>query len=332
MDFIARRFLSSYMQKLTLQIILLSFFASCGVTNADIIALPNQSPIVAIFGLPSAVDFEEPERRLSFSLNVANNFVPRSSNDENLTLDGETTRLVTHYQQRLSDCWMFGVELPIVNHSGGALDAFVDNWHQWFDLPESGRPDVHSNRLLYQYTVDGEVVVHYTKSTSGVGDTSLVLTQRQHCGSLSRRIVRVGVKLPTGDPGNLNGSGAADIFIDLSRRMSNIYRSLDVAYTAGVLWVGTSRVVPKHHRQIVYGALSFELPFSERFSLDAQIGVQSPTIESDLRVLSDWPVELLIGLSMRVSNSTRWNVALSEDPEYGTSSDVVFQFGLQMTY
>lgn len=308
---------------------LLFFFKS---VQAGIIPLQNQSPLIAIFGLPTPVDFVESKREFSLRLNVANNFVPRQSSKETLLLDGETSRLLMHYRQRVSDCWMFAFELPLVHHSGGFLDTFVDQWHEWFGLPESGRPNVASDQLNYQYTVDGVSVVQHDDVSSGVGDVSLVFTQRQQCGRGVGRILRAGVKLPTGDPDFLFGSGAMDAFADISQKFPNVYRSLSASYTAGLLLMGKSQIDIKHHRQAVYGSLNLEIPLSENLSLDAQIAVQSPQIDSGLRVLSDWPVQLLIGASYQVSTSTVWSLALSEDPEYGTSSDVVFQVGMRTSY
>lgn len=308
---------------------LLFFFNSA---QAGIIPLQNQSPLIAIFGLPAPVDFVESKREFSLRLNVANNFVPRQSSNETLLLDGETSRLLMHYRQRVSDCWMFAFELPLVHHSGGFLDTFVDQWHEWFGLPESGRPNVASDKLNYQYTVDGVPAVQLDDVSSGVGDVSLVFTQRQQCTSGAGRIMRAGVKLPTGDADFLFGSGAIDAFADISRKFPNVYRSLSASYTAGLLLMGKSQIDIKHHRQAVYGSLNLEIPLNENLSLDAQIAVQSPQIDSGLRVLSDWPVQLLIGASYQVSTSTVWSLALSEDPEYGTSSDVVFQVGMRTSY
>lgn len=320
------------MQKHSLQIVLSSLLLFQSNSQADVIQIQNQSPLIAIFGMPAPVDFVESEKSLSVDLIIANNFVPRASANEKLQLDGETSRLVTHYRQRLSNCWMFGVELPLIHHSGGTLDSFVDRWHGWFGLPESGRPNVVGDRLNYQYTVNGQLVVHHDEVGSGVGDISLILTQRQKCSQAAGRLIRGGVKLPTGDPDRLFGSGASDAFVDISKHLPNFYRTLDISYTTGLLLLGKSRVNLEHNRHVVYGSLSLELPLTSRLSLDTQIAVQSPHIKSNLRVLSDWPVQLLIGTSYQVSKSIVWNIALSEDPEYGTSSDVVFQMGMRTSY
>lgn len=320
------------MQSYSLQVALCSLFFYSSASQAGVIRLQNQSPLIAIFGLPAPVDFVESKKYLSLSLNVANNFVPRASVHETLLLDGETSRLIIHHRQQLSQCWMFGIELPLVHHSGGGLDSFVDQWHAWFGLPESGRPNVASNQLNYQYTVDGQSLVNHSSPTSGIGDVSLIFTQQQRCGHGAGKILRAGVKLPTGDSEFLFGSGAADAFVDVSQRLEDIYSSLTASYTVGLLLMGKSRVPVKHHKHAVYGSLNLEVPLNPKLSLEAQIAVQSPLIESHLRVLSDWPVQLLIGTSFQMSKSMVWSAALSEDPEYGTSSDVVFQMSMRTSF
>ena len=320
------------MKKLTLLLTFCSLLLVQNVLNAGVIQLSNQSPIIAIFGLPAPVDFVDTKRNVSLNLNVANNFVPRVSADEQLFLDGETSRLVTHYRQRLSNCWVLGTELPLIHHSGGVLDTFVDRWHEWFDLPESGRPSVETDRLDYQYTVNGALVLQQDQVVSGLGDISIILTQREQCSQWGGKVIRAGVKLPSGDPDYLFGSGSTNLFLDASQRVKGFYRSLDVSYTAGVVLMGESRLPVEHYRQVAYGTLSFELAISPQISLDAQVAIQSPHIKSDLRVLSDWPVQLLVGGSIQVSKSLNWHTALSEDPEYGTSSDVVFQMGMTTSF
>ena len=87
------------------------------------------------------------------------------------------------FSRKFGNCWHGTMVLPYVQHSGGELDGFVDDWHEFFGLPESDRPKAPTDRLLYYYEKNGEVLLDFRDSESGVGDIQLMASKAFDCRS-----------------------------------------------------------------------------------------------------------------------------------------------------
>lgn len=305
--------------------VLVACLACLSSLSADVLTIPNQSPLTAIFGVPSPYDFSDQQGVMDVQFTVANHFVPRSSRHEFLLLDGETRRLQISLQKELQAGWQLRAVIPFLRHSGGGLDSFVNDWHQFFGLPESGRPRVENDRLLFYYRVDDTVLLDITDPVSGLGDVSLQAIH--HDAGQQNKILRLGVKLPTGEARSLLGSGAADGFIDYSRKLALSDIPLQLAMTAGLALLGKSHLFPQQQAAVVYASANAGLRLGSRWHALLQLALQSPVLESDLHVLSTWPLQALAGFSYQVKHSGKLIFALSEDPDYGTSSDVVLSVG-----
>ena len=293
----------------------------------------NQGPMAGLFGLPGLVRFEhDPQTSVFARLSVANNFLPRSSEREVLLLDGETLRLETGYGRRLNHCWSGAVLVPFLEHSGGNLDSFLNDWHRIFDLPESGRPLAPSDRLLYFYQIDDENILNLTGRHAGLGDIRLMLALQPGCGFSDKLLLRGGLKLPTGDPDKLLGSGGADVFIDISRQSGELWPGGRVSGTAGLLAMQQSELFPNQRDAVLYAAGGFSWQFSPLIAFEAQLSTHSGFFRSDLKEPDGWSLQIIIGAQFRLSESLALELMLSEDPVYGTSPDVVFQSGLQMRF
>ena len=112
----------------------------------------NQSPLVAIYGLPAA----GPARvlapgRISAELraDIVSNFTRARATQEDILLDGETYRYTLALKHGIGERLEVGVELPYVMHREGFLDSFIVDWHDFFQLPQGGRDDAPKDRLAY---------------------------------------------------------------------------------------------------------------------------------------------------------------------------------------
>lgn len=291
----------------------------------------NQSPLVSLFGLPPPHHFEAQTNRAFARMSLSNNFIPRENSNEFLLLDGETLRVETGISHSISDCWVTDITVPFLQHSGGGLDSFVDDWHAIFNLPESGRPLAPTDRLLYQYERNGVSVVNIQGSRSGIGDVRLSVAQRAACNPLTG-VVRAGVKLATGDPDDLFGSGGNDVFVDFSKQSGRSSEGVSVAGTAGVLVMGSSELFSNQRSSSFYGSVSLDWVLNPVVTLESQLSLHSPFFNSSLKVLDDWAIIVSLGGTIRLSDKFRLELSMSEDPVYGASPDVVFHLGLVSRY
>src|SRR5438105_372153 len=98
----------------------------------DLEPLPmfNQNPLVQIFGLPaigSARVLANGEQTAGVSDEAANYFIYQQTDNEQLTLDGETHRInIAFHRGNQHGEW--GVELPYLTHGGGWMDSFILHW------------------------------------------------------------------------------------------------------------------------------------------------------------------------------------------------------------
>jgi len=115
--------------------------------------------------------------------------------------DQETERFLVRYRKGLRSGFEFGIEVPFLWRGGGFMDPFIVDWHKivlrWTDAFRAFDP---IGKCLIQ--VPGSIY----GAAAGFGDTSLYLSK-----TVNRHLdLGLGLKLPTGNPGELLGSGGFD--------------------------------------------------------------------------------------------------------------------------
>ena len=313
-------------------LLLSAFLQLSGQVNAGMIQTSNQSPIISLFGLPPPASFQHQLKSAYARVSLANNFIPRSSENESLLLDGETLRLETGLVYPVGDCWDAEVRVPFVKHSGGQLDSFVDSWHDIFGLPESGRPLTPNDRLLYSYRLDGDSVLAFTDSTSGLGDIVVSFAYSPVCDLQKTLLLRSGVKFATGDPDRLMGSGGTDFFVDFSRTGELVDSVLDYSFTTGLLFTESSELFSNQRSSVIYASGGLSWRFNSTVAFGGQLTAHSPFFDSELKVLGQWALQIVVGSWIDLSDQLQLEVAMSEDPVYGSSPDVVFHTGLNFRF
>jgi Protein of unknown function (DUF3187) len=128
-------------------------------------------------------------------------------------VDGETLRASVEGRFGVGGRAEVGFELPLLMHTTGFLDGPIDSYHDWFHFPDGGRSAFAQNQYVVGYT-DGVRMVFLEDSPGGVRIGDLVLTGRfalLRAGSGRHALAgSLSVKLPTGNPERLDGSGHAD--------------------------------------------------------------------------------------------------------------------------
>lgn len=236
-------------------------------------------------------------------LSIANDFrqLPRDTGNQ-LTEDLEMWRLGLRYRKGLNDGTEIDVEIPLLSRGTGILDPIIDGWHEsvlkWVD---SGR----------DRTAFGQSVVRYPGGQFGVadglGDVSATFSRK-----LSRRVDgSVAVKLPTGDAGQLLGSGSLDLGIALNyetaldRRWRLFAMGGVVAQGRGTL-EGTRGLAHQASLALVYQANSRDAWIAQWQSESA--GIQTGLAGSDAthRIL-------VFGYQRRMSARERLDLYFTED-------------------
>ncbi len=222
------------------------------------------------------------------TLDWTNEFVIDRSGAESLIEDGETQRYTLDLRHGFdggnTGNFELGLTLPVGVNNGGVLDGIIQNYHRVFGFPNGGRNTAPHDRLLYQYTRNGQTVLNVDHSGTSVGDISL------NAGWQVKPdlALRAMLKLPSGDHDHLNGGNMGGaLWLDFDPRINPDsdwfgFISLGGSYNA------TSDVLPQYQRHAVLlggGGLGYHL--TDAFSLQAQFYAHSPlykdTAESALR-------------------------------------------------
>ena len=170
----------------------------------------NQHVLMQVQGLPElgrALAPEEGQAGWALDLDWTSEYTADSSGaagmpgSEAIVLDAETVNLGLRGSVRLGG-WLLEADVPYITHSGGGLDGFIDDWHDFTGLPTGGREQAPRDRLLIRYERDGQAVIDLQQATGGLGDIQLGVAR-----PVGQTVVRMAVKLPTGDADKLTGSG-----------------------------------------------------------------------------------------------------------------------------
>jgi hypothetical protein len=265
--------------------------------------------------------------RVDFSSSLANDYRPAQSGSEALLIDAETRRDVLRLFRSLDDCWVGGLELTHIDHSGGQLDRFIEDWHDRFNLPQHGRDTAPDDRMQISYQRDGQMLLDLRESARGFGDTTLSLHRREQCGDARWQL---GVKLPSGDADKLTGSGAADAWLGLLDD-GLLDAAGDWRWRSGgwLQWLGDSTLdLPQRDAALfASGDLAWRALPSLQFNLQLQI--HSPLYDSALHEIGGWSGGLLMGGQWGFAPDWLFEAAVLEDIYVQSTSDVVFHLAVR---
>ncbi|MDZ7841732.1 MAG: DUF3187 family protein [Gammaproteobacteria bacterium] len=317
----------------------MAFAAAALAGNDDFprpLSIGNQSPVMGVFGIPRAQGTAVPGAgvtRWEASLDLTSHFQGSETSDRSILFDGETARLAIQWRYGIDDKWSAGVELPWVHHGPGFLDQFIIDWHDLWGFPQDGRGNTANHRIRYRYERGGETLLDIDSSTGGVGDIVLSAQRRLWRGENNAGVLHAQLKLPTGDPDNLTGSGAADaaVGVEMSRQWRAGWHSM---FRAGAGHLGEGDVLPGLQRAwAAYGGLDVVWRPIRALSFRVQYDAHtSPYGNSGLRELDGWSGLLTTGGTWHVNDRFALDLAVVENvPNASPVPDVSFHLRLRTT-
>ncbi len=254
---------------------------------------------------------------LRVTLDWTNESVSEADADESLLIDGEAVRLGFELR-RSHGPWQFSAELPLLATSGGTLDSLIENWHDWFGLPNGGRELRGRDKYHYQYVRDGQVLLDIDDKRSGLGDLRLGAGWCEGAGCL-----RTMLQLPTGDAERLTGGG-----LGLAAWYERGYAIGPQGRWSGSLALGASALradgpLQDQQRQFLpFGWASVGYALTDALSAGLQFYLHSPLYRgADVDALSQAGGQLAFGLRYRASERVSWWLGMQEDPITESSPD-----------
>jgi hypothetical protein len=288
----------------------------------------NQNPFLQIFGLPTFQSADLAVRghnTWNLSLDIANHADFGDTDVENFSIDGETYFLTLSMRRRINDRLELGFDLPFVSHTDGIMDNMIEAWHDIFGMSNTKRTGP-SNQLEFLYQRDGVDFYRLDSPASGIGDLHLTAAMpiRADTDGKSRLTIRSSLKLPTGDPDKLLGSGGTDFAIGLYAASNRTLfdRPLALNGFVGGLALGGGDVLPSlQNDAVAFGGAAATWHWTERFALVTQLYVQTPYFDSDVEELGGNSVQLAVGADITLRNRSLLRLAVVEDVSANATTD-----------
>ena len=290
--------------------------------------LRSHNPFIQIYGLPA---FQTAALAslggfvVGMSVDITNDADDSESDGDKLIIDGESTTIVLSVRRRVHERLELGIDVPYVQHSGGTLDGFIKDWHSMLGLSNARRTGPNDQLRLF-YINDGETLVGLDSSASGIGD--MQLSAAMAFGNLT---LRGAVKLPTGDPDKLTGSGATDVSLGVygSRVYTFRERDLGLSGFVGALALGDGDVLPEFQRSFVpFGGVALRWQAAETFGLAAQLSMQGSYFDTQFDDIGGNAIQLGVGADYQ-AGSFLWRLAIAEDLNAGTTADFAMQLSVR---
>jgi hypothetical protein len=247
--------------------------------------LPYRSimPLSLIFPHPppeTAVPMDAGRTRVQWNTLYGSVFINESGDSEKAVIDGEFMRTSLYVRHGLGGRIEVGAELPFVHYSSGFLDGFIENFHDFFDLPQGKRDKNPDDQYQVSYEKDGYEFFSADEDGIHLADIPLYLKialvepAEEGFGLAARGTL----ELPTGDEDKGYGNGKVDGGLGVIAQQSFLtswacYANLDYMFNAS-----PGRFEGVSAANVLHGSLAVEKAFTEVVALVLQTDIQTPRL------------------------------------------------------
>lgn len=248
-----------------------------------------------------------------------------------VAFDAEVLRTSARVRRGIGARMDLEVQLGGVYGSGGFLDHFITEFHQFIGAPNQGRDLAPDNQFQALIERDGDSVWSWKPDSAQLGDTLVVLTfgERELEPGDWGNAWRVGVDLPTGDESSGAGSGGLDWIVGWNGELSAAATTHFFGASYGVAEApsGFTRAnvdLPARYA-LFYGV---EWRWSDRLSWVVQLDFQSPLVDDIQLDEIDQPIlDLGVGFVRELGANTRWWFSFHEDVLADSGPDFALHLG-----
>jgi hypothetical protein len=308
---------------------------SLPAAQAEPFVTRNQNPLLALYGLPSPLPARLPDMghgRVAGVLNWSNDANLDTSGSSAYTMDAEVIEARLHVEHSFWPKIALRAELPWRRVSGGSLDGFIEDWHDFFGLPNGSRDRLPRDELLIEYRVADATLLRVDESTSGVGDIPLSAGYQLHASDARSVSAWLTVKAPVGDASDLTGSGAVDVALSFSAQ-SALNEDWDVFGQVNAVWLGDGDLLPELQESAVFSALA-GITWNPWRTLDLTVQLEgnSRVFDGGGTDLSGDAILMTFGGSYRTQGGWQFDLGISEDIDVGASPDISFNLAARRRF
>ncbi|HLK56558.1 MAG TPA: DUF3187 family protein [Chthonomonadaceae bacterium] len=312
------------------------------------ISLRDMRPYNLLFlqFLPESADvLPRKANQFGLQLDLANNLlIPNPSGGATVVEDNEYQRLLFSWRRGLGKQTEVALLVPILWRDGGFLDSLILGYHRLFGLPGNAEDDPAGRAAWPQYRsilrivdANGKVLVDQGNGF-GLGETTLTLKRSLiRATPRSALAARLGLKLPTGNPTLLLGSGSPDAGLSLDARY-NVGREIILYGNLGGIVMGKANRVPGAQSGMVQTLVGIEYRPNNRDSFILQVDGNSLAVRTGNGFADGAQTTATFGYKRVLDRHYVLSLAYSENGDIhnytlngfsGIGPDITFSFGLE---
>ncbi len=272
----------------------------------------NQTPMALLFVYMTpdrAAAMEKGVLDLDIVFDYSNIIQEQQTENEFLRFDLEYLRTLVALKRGFGQGLELGFSVPFYLYYGGFLDSFVSSFHEAFGLPNLLRGQTPYGLVDFQYHRGDQVVLSGMNSFGAVGDVAIDVKKTLYDRRSRSLAVRGAVKLPTGDPQNLSGSGATDFGLGVA--FDRIGPKYGLYMNANYHFLGNpERFETRDYFSVMVGA---DWRFKPRLAALLQADYAQPPVVGEVSNLNKPGTQLALGLRYRHSETFTYEWRLVED-------------------
>ena len=319
--------------KLLYCVIIMSYVFNVAAEDKTPIYIANQNPFVQIFGLPkSEPGTITPKDKLEagFLYYVSNNAISdEKANGEIITWDGETSQYNFRFRYGYSNKLELGVDIPFIHHGGGFLDAVIRRTHKILGFPNDRQNGFARDEIHYLITENDATLFEMQERRNGLGDmrfSAAIPLFGQSLHPKRHLAFRSLLKLPTGDPKYLLGSGGTDVSMGLAFSDYKTLKGIDTVLMTnfGVTYMGNTKVLREKQRHFAgYGGTTLDWLALDYLELKVQLDIHSALYQSELKQLGS-SIQLIVGGTIHLPEEIFLDLGMTQQLTTDATPDVGF--------
>ena len=284
----------------------------------------SQNPLLQSYFIPAQPLASDKKWSFTHSLYITNTYQTDLNSSEQLLIDVENNRFDLQVNYRRQS-WLFNANLSLISNRRGFLDQAIEDWHDFFGMPQGGRDRVEHDQIQLLYRKDGITVVDSRESSSGLADIQLAAGFQLTANSQ----VWAALELPSSADSALITNDAPDLAIWYSAwsRQTDQFSShgnVGLAFPADDgLFKG------RLHDQFLFAQAGMIYRINPRYRILLQADYHSPIVKhSSLDALEDsLQMQFALGLP-RLFDDYQLDLYFSEDIAPGHAPDITFGLSL----
>lgn len=260
--------------------------------------------------------------------------IARDSEEQaEVTMKFETVRAGLYLRYGLTDRLEIGAEIPALHRYGGFMEGAIIGVENATTGLSPPRKALRDTNYAFNVSNGGRTMFKGSEGATGLGDGSLFAKYQllKETSAVPAISIRGAVKAPTGDTGQVFGSGHPDFGIGVALDKTIAAHWIVYANVNGVL--PTGRIAGLDLQPVVSGLVALEYLWTENLSFTAQFDYYSPPFHgTGTRVLDKGVTESVIGVSYLIVPGLLWQLYGVENLDFITGSAADLTLSTVLTY